>query len=140
MSSRLRGRAGQMASSACKVTPSRGLLSRCTSSAAARPLQQTNYLKLESACPRYQFKLLCRTSLSDFKVDRTLNESAVSKMLVLLGTFEGKDGQAIVILARRHFPVDPAACSTMLEACALKETFNNDIYSKARFQSDSWCW
>jgi hypothetical protein len=73
---------------------------------------------------------LCRSDLADFRIEKVLNESAVSKMIVLLGTFEGKEGQAIVILARRHFVVDPNACTTMLASSALKQTFSNDIYAK----------
>ena len=80
------------------------------------------------------FDIICRASLGNFKLDRVLNESAVSKMIVLLGSFEGKDGQGIVILARRHFPLDPEACSDLLTSAALKETFNNDVYSKVPHQ------
>eukprot|EP00892_Ulva_mutabilis_P005212 jgi/Ulvmu1/3062/UM015_0102.1 len=69
-------------------------------------------------------------SLRGFEMERCLSESDVSKMVILLGSFKDKQGQAIVILARRHLPTSTSECSELLEGLATEETLANDIYRK----------
>lgn len=45
-------------------------------------------------------------------------------------SFKGKEGQAIVILARRHLPTSTPDCTDLLHGLGTEETLANDIYRK----------
>lgn len=51
-------------------------------------------------------------------------------IVTLYFRYKDKEGQAIVILARRHLPTTPAACTGLLQGLVTEETLANDIYSK----------
>eukprot|EP00884_Botryococcus_braunii_P020463 jgi/Botrbrau1/70/Bobra.0022s0062.1 len=66
-----------------------------------------------------------------FVIERILSQDNRTKTLNVLGRFEGKDGQAIVLLVKKPFTADAVQLSTLLSAkTRLEEHFNNDIYSK----------
>ena len=44
-------------------------------------------------------------------------------------SFEGKEGQAVLIINRRHFPLDHL--QQLVRDSSMTLQFNNDIYSKA---------
>ena len=67
-------------------------------------------------------------SLSDFRVSRVLSESPVQKYVAMLGSFEGKDGDAILVLWRKHFLLD--SLQDVTQSMTLTLNNHNDIYTK----------
>ncbi len=62
--------------------------------------------------------------------DAKINAIELSSAMLSRCSFEGKPGQAIVSLARRHF--DRQALQPLLHGLSfVEEQFRNDIYSKA---------
>lgn len=64
----------------------------------------------------------------DFVIEQVLSESETHKSMTLLGRFQGRDGQAILILSRRHFPLQES--EVIITRAQLNAVFNNDIYYK----------
>ncbi|XP_065197824.1 m7GpppX diphosphatase-like [Sycon ciliatum] len=69
------------------------------------------------------------TNLVDFSITRVLNESADSKTIFLLGRFEGRSGEAIVLLEK--LAITEAVCQQFIvdKSVKLEFTMQNDIYS-----------
>lgn len=69
------------------------------------------------------------TTLTGFRLAEVLDDAADQKTITVLGSFDGKPGQAIIKLSRRHF--ERADLAKLLEGVRFeKKQFHNDIYSK----------
>lgn len=69
------------------------------------------------------------SSFRGFEVSEVLNDDPMTKSIALLGRFEGKPDNAVVLLARK--PFDKASAGLLAsEGMALAPDFCNDIYSK----------
>ncbi|KAK3250094.1 hypothetical protein CYMTET_8619 [Cymbomonas tetramitiformis] len=68
-------------------------------------------------------------TLKDFVFERVIGEDQRLKSVAVLGRFEGKDGQAVVLLSRRHFAADSLREILSLKT-SISEIFSNDVYSK----------
>lgn len=68
-------------------------------------------------------------ALSGFKVGRVLSEDLMLKRVNVLGTFEGKEGEAIVTLQRRHFDMERLP-HLLSDKTSTELHFENDIYTK----------
>ncbi|KAJ1495010.1 HIT-like domain-containing protein [Baffinella frigidus] len=70
---------------------------------------------------------LSLTSLDGFKLERVLGRSALYKSVAVVGTFEGREGRAVLSMQRR--PFDEGALPEMLSAGAsLSRDFQNAEY------------
>ena len=69
-------------------------------------------------------------SLKDFALEEVLAEDAEKHSVVLLGRLGTREGQAIVMLAKRHFDVATLGERVCTEATRLESVFDNDVYHK----------
>lgn len=67
------------------------------------------------------------TTLAGFRISRVLREDPKARLLVLLGTFEGSEDQAVVLLQQKAFEQDKAA--TLLAGSTARRDLLNDIYT-----------
>ena len=77
------------------------------------------------------------SSLEGFNLERILSEDSSGKFVALLGSFKGDPPgkQAIVKLAKRHFPLDQLSQLFASKSMPLELDFHNDIYCKVRSTS-----
>lgn len=68
--------------------------------------------------------------LSGFKVARILQNNSARKLICLEGTFEDREGPAVVLLEQRSFPYDKVVLEEDFfdRKTTFRKTFTNDIY------------
>ncbi|XP_039311687.1 m7GpppX diphosphatase isoform X1 [Solenopsis invicta] len=68
--------------------------------------------------------------LSDFKVTRVLQNNCARKLICMEGTFEDRDGSAVVLLEQRSFPYDKVVLEKDFfdGKTIFKRIFSNDVY------------
>eukprot|EP01135_Chromosphaera_perkinsii_P003312 Nk52_evm12s240 gene=Nk52_evmTU12s240 len=67
--------------------------------------------------------------LEGYCLERVLKDDMRGKVIYLLGSFKGKEGQAILTLERQHFS-EKLLSSILSKSTCLENVFENDIYSK----------
>lgn len=67
---------------------------------------------------------------NNFVVERVLSQDGRSKTVVVKGGYEGKEGPAIAIIARKHFNLEPAILERTLRGTTCSLQLDNNIYQK----------
>ncbi|XP_020298851.1 m7GpppX diphosphatase isoform X2 [Pseudomyrmex gracilis] len=69
-------------------------------------------------------------NLSDFKVAKILQNNCARKLICVEGTFEGREGSAVVLLEQKSFSYDTSVLKKTFfdEDTTFRKIFTNDIY------------
>lgn len=69
-------------------------------------------------------------NLSSFKVTKVLQNNCARKLICIEGTFEDREGSAVVLLEQRSFPYDKLVLKNDFfdEKTIFRKIFTNDIY------------
>ncbi|CAH0547523.1 unnamed protein product [Brassicogethes aeneus] len=73
--------------------------------------------------------------LTDFKLEKIINNNTVRKSVCLKGTFESQEGDVLILLEKTAFAEDSLLNNSeyFTEKCPLEKVFHNDIYGDYKY-------